>query len=286
MKKKPATIADLWAHYAKHHLPRTRSAWRSKIAWGHMAKAFGHLPPDAITTDKISHYCDWRFPTSGSTINRELSTLAAIIAHGRKHGLTTAAPYIQRRPPTAPKGRVLTHEEVQSLLTECQSDKSLLLYVQLALLTAQRREAIIGLKWKQVNWGTKVVDFNEPSAFNQHRMKGRGVVPITKELEQVLGSVGAGLEFMINEAFVISAWGGDLAKLSRPFRLACGRAKLYGVTPHTLRHTVATDLVRKGVPLIEVSRLLGHKSVTTTEKNYLSLTPDFIAQAAMQLTLK
>ena len=37
---------------------------------------------------------------------------------------------------------------------------------------------------------------------------------------------------------------------------------------HRLRATFAVDLLQKGVPLERVSKLLGHKSVTTTERHY------------------
>jgi len=37
---------------------------------------------------------------------------------------------------------------------------------------------------------------------------------------------------------------------------------------HRLRDTFAVDLLQKGVPLEEVSKLLGHTSIKTTEKHY------------------
>ena len=37
---------------------------------------------------------------------------------------------------------------------------------------------------------------------------------------------------------------------------------------HRLRATFAMDLLQKGVPLELVSKLLGHRSVTTTERHY------------------
>jgi len=36
------------------------------------------------------------------------------------------------------------------------------------------------------------------------------------------------------------------------------------VTPHVLRHTFATHLVRKGVPIATVRDLLGHAKIETT----------------------
>ena len=45
-------------------------------------------------------------------------------------------------------------------------------------------------------------------------------------------------------------------------------------TPHLLRHTRATELIRGGVPIEIVSRMLTHRSVTTTSDTYLHLTVD------------
>lgn len=45
--------------------------------------------------------------------------------------------------------------------------------------------------------------------------------------------------------------------------VACGLADRE-ITPHTLRHTFATQLIREGVDLSTVSRLLGHKDIKTT----------------------
>lgn len=46
---------------------------------------------------------------------------------------------------------------------------------------------------------------------------------------------------------------------------ACMKANLK-YTPHDLRHTLATDLLEATGDLLEVQRILGHSSVTTTEK--------------------
>jgi len=48
------------------------------------------------------------------------------------------------------------------------------------------------------------------------------------------------------------------------------KAGLHGearMTSHRLRDTFAVDLLQKGVPMEEVSRLLGHTSIKTTEKH-------------------
>jgi integrase len=42
-------------------------------------------------------------------------------------------------------------------------------------------------------------------------------------------------------------------------------------TPHVLRHTRATELIRAGVPIEIVSQMLTHRSVTTTSQTYVHL---------------
>jgi integrase/recombinase XerD len=61
----------------------------------------------------------------------------------------------------------------------------------------------------------------------------------------------------------VTNWQHDLRTL---FRAAFGQKTDF--TPHSLRDTFACDLLGKGVPLEEVSKLLGHESVKTTERSY------------------
>jgi site-specific recombinase XerD len=47
-------------------------------------------------------------------------------------------------------------------------------------------------------------------------------------------------------------------------------AKVEGGHPHRFRHAFAVELLKNGVPMEEVSILLGHSSVRITEKHYAS----------------
>jgi integrase len=64
----------------------------------------------------------------------------------------------------------------------------------------------------------------------------------------------------------------------RPMREACNAARLTGVSFHTLRHTYASRLVMKGVPLAVVAAQLGHASIEMVEKHYGHLAPNYVAE--------
>jgi integrase len=52
-----------------------------------------------------------------------------------------------------------------------------------------------------------------------------------------------------------------------------------GFTAHTLRHSHATDMVRQGVPVEVVARLLTHRSPATTSQTYVHLDAADIREA-------
>ena len=56
------------------------------------------------------------------------------------------------------------------------------------------------------------------------------------------------------------------------------------VTPHVLRHTFGTDLVRAGTDLVTVAELLGHASLDST-RIYTLPTEDDLDAAVARLTV-
>jgi integrase/recombinase XerD len=63
------------------------------------------------------------------------------------------------------------------------------------------------------------------------------------------------------EQSAVTNWQHDLRTLFRAAGFANGH-------PHQLRDTAAVEWLKAGIPLEEVSKLLGHESVRTTEKHY------------------
>jgi len=72
----------------------------------------------------------------------------------------------------------------------------------------------------------------------------------------------------------------DRQVVHRTWRVARAAAGLPGLRIHDLRHTHASWLIAAGVPLPEVSRRLGHETITTTVDVYGHMAPDLQASAA------
>lgn len=66
------------------------------------------------------------------------------------------------------------------------------------------------------------------------------------------------------EQSAVTNWQHDLRKLFKD----AGITSAGNMLSHRLRDTFAVDLLSRGVPMEEVSRLLGHESIKTTERSY------------------
>jgi integrase len=73
----------------------------------------------------------------------------------------------------------------------------------------------------------------------------------------------------------------------RPFKAALKRAKLPSITRfHDLRHTAATLLLADGVPLVTVSKVLGHSSPASTASIYAHALDESKASAIASLSAR
>ena len=64
----------------------------------------------------------------------------------------------------------------------------------------------------------------------------------------------------------------------KAFNAHVAAADLPKITPHTLRHTLATHMSQRGVPLRIIQQWLGHERIETTGR-YLHVAPEFMESA-------
>lgn len=215
-------------------------------------------------------------PISNGTMNRYLDVLRASFYDAWRRGTLGAFPYVRLLPKPAPRDRFLTQEEAQRLLAECHTTP-LYRFVLLGLHTLQRPSAILGLRTEQIDLEWNRINFLPAGSAQSNKRKP--VVPITSvlrpELERAVKESKSG--------HVIEWRGHRVSKLRKSFKAAALRAKLPHATPGILRHSGATLLAAAGVPIREISGMLGHTTSAITESVYAKRRPEFLSGAAREL---
>lgn len=262
-------IESILRAYEKH-LAGTISKARAMSAIKRLRKLGGHDVKNVSA--HIQAYIDERKASAG-TINRELGILQSAIRYAFKRGVVKFLPIIQKLPSPPPRSKFLTEEAIKRLLDSTKSRPELDKFVRIALMTGQRKQAILKLRWEQVDWDANLIDFNDPTAPLAHRMKGRGVVPMSDALRAFLSAYRLDSGGVFNTKYIDSSW-----------RTVMKETGL-NITPHILRHTVATQLAQKSVPMYQISKILGHKNTHITEKVYAKYSPEFCKEAVKHLSL-
>lgn len=237
-----------------------------------LAKHFGALAPASIDQALCESYSKQR-QAAVKTVHTEMGILRAALTHCQRLGWISA-PFIWMPPNGEPRDRWLSHDEAGRLLAACDQPH-LRLYVAIALHTAARPGAILDLTWEQILWDRGLINFHPPGRARTH--KGRPLVKMTAELRSELEAAHAAK----NPGGVhVVSWGRRQVKtVKRAFAAACARAELEDVTPHTLRHTAATWMAERGVPMRVISLQLGHSSTDVTERVYAKHSPEYLAEA-------
>jgi integrase len=272
------TIDHVVQRYFNQHRNGTISAMRARSAWKNMAPIIGKIKIKSLKRSHISKYISGRNAAPG-TINFELGVLSAALRWANRESYIDQPILISRLPTTEARQRFLTKEECKRLIEAAKEYPHLYSFIGLALLTGQRKEAILGLKQNQIFWDQGFVDFNDPSSPDHARRKNRGIVPLGTELREFLEQHKSDCPYVINKN------GRRIRDFRKSWNKMVEEAGLTDVTPHVLRHTVASHLVMDGAPLIDVSRLLGHKDSRITERVYAKFSPDYLKAVSERLSI-
>lgn len=295
------TVSDCWLVYkAKHVDVELASPETADLTWDRLRPHFGHLLIPEVTQEVADAYLetrtkgrDGRKPVKPATVRRELQTLLAIINFCTKkpNKLFPASivDTIALPPESDPRDRWLRHNEIQRLIeaaarlrrgTRMSRGER---FLWLALTTAGRMSAILDLTWDRVDFETLVIHLDVPG--RKKTKKRRASVPISSDLLPILkrayderindlvmdnkADVWATIQLIAIEA----GFGGD-----RPKVLRSEKPKATGISPHVLRHTAATHMARRGVPLWKIAKILGN-SLQMIEKHYSHHCPDDLREA-------
>jgi integrase len=186
------------------------------------------------------------------------------------------------------RDRVLTQAEEQRLLAACTGKREHLGPIIIcALDTGMRKSEILRLMWNEVDLESNRI---RVLATNTKTLSER-TVPITSrlktELLKIQNKYGYSVEKGENFPVFTGIFHFYLSRKSdfdikHSFDSARREAGLPDVRFHDLRHTAATRLVRAGMPLEDVGKILGHSQAQTTYR-YVNSDADTLRRAGAAL---
>jgi integrase len=275
---KPFALEELKERYLSF-VGHQRGVATKKIHFAHFNRVWGNPPIHSLTVEVLDQYRALRLgeKIGPATINREMATL--------KHALSKAVDWKLLRKTSReeltsikkyqePDGRLryLSGEaEAERLLQAC--DDSLRSIVVTALHTGMRKGELLGLTWD-------VVDMTHGFIRLKQTKNGKArALPFN----ETLWSLFSGLRTRQDVPWVFHDVAGNRWNdIRHPFDRACETAGLTDFHFHDLRHTFASWLIMRGVPLATVSNLLGHTTPTMTLR-YAHLSPKHLTSSVRVL---
>ncbi len=144
----------------------------------------------------------------------------------------------------------------------------------IALHTGQRKEAILSLRWPQIDLEGSSIQWNPEGRAQTKKRRPRARIP-----SKLLPHLRRARERGFDLGYVIHNDGRPIGDIKKSFADACRRAELKGVHPHVLRHTRATWGMQAGTGIWELAGFLG-MTPETLEKVYGHHHPEFQLSAA------
>jgi len=230
-------------------------------------------------------------------------TLIVAMNHAVKLGLIGRNPCSGTIPPKPEQAEMKFYDDrqVKSLLKTAKDieDRFYPLYY-LAIHTGMRQSELIGLKWEDVDWNLSTIRvkrqvrhfkgasyaFLEPKSKSGTRtiILGKQALELLKnhkrEQEMLINSVGEDwtcldLVFPSGAGTPITA-----SNIRRAFRKLLAVSGLPKIRFHDLRHTAASLMLNHGIPVLIVSKRLGHSKPSITIDVYGHLIPSRQEEAA------
>jgi len=201
---------------------------------------------------------------SNATVNREVACLKHIFTKAIEWGIVKKNPgkKVKLLRERNTRLRYLEEREIRRLHDACAEHLKPIVVV--ALNTGMRKEEILSLKWKDVDFRSRTISILDTKNGESREL------PMNDIVYRVLLDIGK----KADSPWVFCKKNGErYGNVRKAFEGARKRAGIVDFRFHDLRHTFASHLVMAGVDLRTVQELLGHKSFEMTLR-YAHLSPD------------
>lgn len=289
LRPKDPTFAEFAAKwfedYVKPNNKFSEQLTKKRILSTSLVPFFGPKPIEQIRSHDIEQYKAQQLQQgykNKTIMNRLLVLNKCLVTAYEWLGLEGAPPKIKWPKCVAPEIDYLSPEECESLVSHASG----IIYemVLTALRTGMRQGELKGLQWSSIDWLTRTVavrhsrdDYHKilvPPKNNRTRH-----IPLDVDVYEIL------YRRKQETGYVFIAYDGqpfDKNRMNDAIGNVCKRAGFRKIGWHTLRHTFASHLAMRGVPLPAIKELMGHAAITTTMR-YAHVAPSTLRSAIEML---
>ena len=260
MKTKMPTLSEATRVVYKRRKNGTKSATNFLIGMKHNIKALGDLPVNKITRPMVNKMMDTlkqEHKNSNAVVNQKMGYLRVVLQEMEEDGFIEMIKFPKPRPTKNTKVHYLTQDMEDELLDY--------------LLINEYREAYdivcclidLGCRVNELlNLEKRFVDYdNNQINFNDRKNDQAVAVPMTNRVQAKIERYYKQTKdfdklFSLNYSELNAIW--------QKARKDLGYADKKFYTLHLCRHTTASRLVQRGVPILLVKDWLGHEDIENT----------------------
>lgn len=252
-KDTPMSFREVADSYLRNHSRQRGNEVSDARALRAPLGAFGDWPVTAIKNTDAETYSKQRQggaygpkAVKPSTVRREITAMQAAINWAVRRDMVEGREVRFDKPSDgAPRDKWLTEQQQAQILSALSAAPlSVQIFTKLGLTYGVRRGAIMDLHFEQINFLTGNIDFHRPG--KAQNRKRRPVVPMTSSIRDLLV-----------EAFKGKSAQDRVCDWNTPYQFKRFMQSIgfEWVTPHVLKHTAITLMLRDGVPPGDVSKL-------------------------------
>lgn len=148
--------------------------------------------------------------------------------------------------------KAFTKEQARKLLDYLKLEDNFYLAILIGLHTGARIGEAFSLQWSDIDWNSKKITIRR----SKNGVVKNGVtrtLRMTKELEEALQKASR------DSTTILKSF-----DINKRLAIVCRNLEIPVLSYHKMRHTFASLGLNAGVPVKEISKILGHKKVSTT----------------------
>ncbi len=255
------TLSEATRVVYKRRKNGTKSATNFLIGMKHNIKALGDLPVNKITRPMVNKMMDilkQEHKNSNAVVNQKMGYLRVVLQEMEEDGFIEMIKFPKPRPTKNSKVHYLTEDmerELLSWLNCMQRNREAKDIVECLIDLGCRVNELLGLEKRFVDFDNNQINFND-------RKNDQAVaVPMTNRVQSIIRRYYREVKdfdrlFTLNYSELNAIW--------QKARKDLGYADKKFYTLHLCRHTTASRLVQRGVPILLVKDWLGHEDIENT----------------------